>query len=632
MTIRPSVSGATSTPASSAPVSSTRGSSSTSLSVPVSVAPSSAASGISSSPVSSSAASGISSSPVSSSAASSTLPSNSTSTIDASEPTGSACPGNTADDRSQWCDFDISTDYYATVPDTNVTREYWFELVELNMAPDGFSRPVMTVNGSIPGPTVFADWGDEVIIHVTNNLAASKNGSSIHWHGLHQKGTLQADGVVSVTQCPSAPGTTYTYKWRATQYGSSWYHSHFALQAWEGVFGGIVIRGPTTANYDVDLGNLFLQDWSHQTVDELYMSAQLNGPTAMDNGLINGTNVFGADGDAAQTGKRFEVNFEPGKSHLLRLVNVAIDTHFKFMIDNHTMTVVAADFVPIEPYQTDILNIAMGQRYDVIVTANKDAIASDFWLRAVPQIACSDNDSVDNIKGIVHYGTSTGTPTTIGAEYTDACIDEVDSKLVPALAKPAGDQFWTTKEVVTVARNSENYFRWFLNGTSMLIKWENPTLMQVQNNATGSFSQESNMITLPNANEWIYLIVETAIPVPHPLHLHGHDFSILASGTGRYDPTTVTLNRANPPRRDVAILPGSGYVVLAWQTDNPGAWLMHCHIGWHTLEGFALQFLEREDDIKAQGLIDQTLLGDTCDAWSTYAATEGIVQIDDSGI
>jgi FtsP/CotA-like multicopper oxidase with cupredoxin domain len=55
-----------------------------------------------------------------------------------------------------------------------------------------------------------------------------------------------------------------TYTWRATQYGSSWYHSHFALQAWEGVFGGIIINGPATANYDEDLGVLMLNDWDHQ--------------------------------------------------------------------------------------------------------------------------------------------------------------------------------------------------------------------------------------------------------------------------------------------------------------------------------------------------------------------------------
>lgn len=128
---------------------------------------------------------------------------------------------------------------------------------------------------TIPGPTLFADWGDTVTVHVTNNLVDSKNGTSIHWHGIRQNYTNDQDGVVSITQCPTAPEDTVTYNWRATQYGSTWYHSHFALQAWQGVFGGVVINGPATANYDEDLGMLFLNDWDHQVSFWTLISALL---------------------------------------------------------------------------------------------------------------------------------------------------------------------------------------------------------------------------------------------------------------------------------------------------------------------------------------------------------------------
>jgi FtsP/CotA-like multicopper oxidase with cupredoxin domain len=148
-------------------------------------------------------------------------------------------------------------------PDTGVTREYWLELTDVTVAPDGVSRSAMAVNGSIPGPTLFADWGDTVIVHVINSLTTSQNGTSIHFHGIRQNYTNDQDGVSSITQCPTAPGESLTYTWRAVQYGSTWYHSHFALQAWEGIFGGIIINGPATANYDEDLGILFLNDWDH---------------------------------------------------------------------------------------------------------------------------------------------------------------------------------------------------------------------------------------------------------------------------------------------------------------------------------------------------------------------------------
>lgn len=67
-------------------------------------------------------------------------------------------------------------------------------------------------------------------------------------------------------------------------------------------------------------------------------------------------------------------------------------------------------------------------------------------------------------------------------------------------------------------------------------------------------------------------VIETAIPVPHPIHLHGHDFFILAAEESATFDSSVTLNLNNPPRRDVANLPASGYLVIAFKTDNPGVW------------------------------------------------------------
>jgi FtsP/CotA-like multicopper oxidase with cupredoxin domain len=74
----------------------------------------------------------------------------------------------------------------------------------------------MTFNGTIPGPAIIADWGDNLVIHVTNNL--EHNGTSIHWHGIRQLGSLEYDGVPGVTQCPIAPGDTLTYKFQASEY------------------------------------------------------------------------------------------------------------------------------------------------------------------------------------------------------------------------------------------------------------------------------------------------------------------------------------------------------------------------------------------------------------------------------
>ena len=60
----------------------------------------------------------------------------------------------------------------------------------------------------------------------------------------------------------------------------------------------------------------------------------------------------------------------------------------------------------------------------------------------------------------------------------------------------------------------------------------------------------------------------------------------------------------------------NGYTVIAWPADNPGTWLLHCHVGFHATEGMALQVLERNAEIPA--LVDQAVLQDTCDAWNAF--------------
>ena len=270
----------------------------------------------------------------------------------------------------------------------------------------------------------------------------------------------------------------------------------------------------------------------------------------------------------------------------------------------------------------------MGQRYDVIVKA--DQPVGDYWMRAIPQKACSANSNQLGIKGIVRYGSSFShshaEPTTTAYAYTDECADVPLASLVPVLSKNVGPADQQTSEAVSVAKNADNFFEWQLNGTSFLVDWNNPAVLNVYNNNTLAIKAQKNLIELPKRDEWFYLLItEPGLPVPHPIHLHGHDFYILGSGTGAYT-GLEPLQTINPPRRDVANLPGGGWLMLAWKADNPGNWLMHCHIGWHTLQGFALQFLELESEmLTTPGLLDQQL-PENCNAWNQYAASDHPVQ------
>ncbi|KAI6868754.1 Laccase-3, partial [Hortaea werneckii] len=197
---------------------------------------------------------------------------------------------NTAFTRQCWGNgFSIAADFDNKWPVTGKTRYYDLTFTNGTGSPDGGpSRPLFLINNQFPGPTIYADWGDTVQVTVHNKLEA--NGTGIHWHGIRQKNSNTEDGVPGITECPLAPGDTKVYTFVATQYGTSWYHSHWSSQYGDGILGAMVINGPATANYDFDLGPLMVMDWYYTPAATLaWRSAHIGGrPATADNALING--------------------------------------------------------------------------------------------------------------------------------------------------------------------------------------------------------------------------------------------------------------------------------------------------------------------------------------------------------
>ena len=153
---------------------------------------------------------------------------------------------STASDRGCWLQapgkprIGIETDYEnERLAPVGVTRKYFLNLTDAEISPDGtLMKAAKLFNGTYPGPWIQACWGDTLEITVLNSL--STNGTTIHWHGIRQLDTVAMDGVNGVTQCPIAPGSSFTYRFKALQYGSSWYHSHYALQYADGLVGPYV--------------------------------------------------------------------------------------------------------------------------------------------------------------------------------------------------------------------------------------------------------------------------------------------------------------------------------------------------------------------------------------------------------
>ena len=180
-----------------------------------------------------------------------------------------------------------------------------------------------------------------------------------------------------------------------------------------------------------------------------------------------------------------------------------------------------------------------------------------------------------------------------------------------------------------------NFSRWEMSRQPLYVNFGDPTILHVNQNK-GDWAP--NLVIIGEAQRgadpdhaWVYLLVSTQgfpfgninrnfVPASHPIHLHGHDFVILQQSTTPYWDNLgyVNLTLNNPPRRDVALLPGGGFLILAFKSNNPGAWLIHCHIAWHASSGLAAQLLERDGNITRT---PETLAeaNRTCNNWNKWS-------------
>jgi len=133
-----------------------------------------------------------------------------------------------------WGSFKTAStaDPYTDAPDTGVVRSYDFIFTRGTVAPDGYEKSTLLINGQFPGvsfwpcqvfinaerccqPTIEANWGDTIQVTVHNQITGPEEGTTVHWHGFRQLGTEWADGVPAISTCPIAPGASYTYVLRA---------------------------------------------------------------------------------------------------------------------------------------------------------------------------------------------------------------------------------------------------------------------------------------------------------------------------------------------------------------------------------------------------------------------------------
>lgn len=396
-----------------------------------------------------------------------------------------------------------NTDYYTSSPDTGIIRTYDFTVSRGTIAPDGYQRSVLLVNGAYPGPLIEANWGDTIQVTLHNNITGPEEGTSLHWHGFLQTATPWDDGVPGVTQCPIAPGKTYTYSFKAELYGSSWYHSHYSSQYSGGVTGPMVIYGPKNQAYDIDIGPVMLSDWYHKDYNALVEQtmAPNAAPVYSDNNLINGKMNFDCSSIASTDTTKCTNNaglakfkFTTGKVHRLRLINSGSEGVQRFSIDGHNLTVIANDFVPVKPYTTKVVTLGVGQRSDVLVTANAGTATSSFWMRS--NITSCSLSNQPNAVAIVYYDkadtTKAPTSAAINAPDPGTCANDALSLTVPTYSIAAPKPSYSHTYNITMFQNASGVTLWDFDGQTARVDYNDPTLLSA-NQGNFTFSDEANV-------------------------------------------------------------------------------------------------------------------------------------------
>lgn len=393
------------------------------------------------------------------------------------------------------------------------------------IAPDGYDRNVLLVNGAFPGPLIEANWGDTIQVTVHNNITGPEEGTALHWHGFLQKHTPWQDGVPAVTQCPIAPGKSFTYSFNAELYGTTWYHSHYSAQYAGGLLGPLIVHGPKAfeCNYDVDIGPVMLSDWYHDDYYQLVQKTMANngtGPFLSQSNLINGKMNFdcsqkeaGDDTPCVNNAGVSKFKFKRGKVHRLRLMNVGSEGSQKFAIDGHKMKVIANDFVSVWPYETDVVTLGVGQRTDVLVKA--DGEGDSFWMRSTIPKACGFAQNPHSQGAIFYNGADETKPpvTTASKKFDDDnCDNDSLDKTKPILPLPAFPPDLTVPIDVGLVKNDSGVFLWKMNGVDFRGNYNSPTLLLSSlNNHT--FDEKWNVKNTGNAKR-VRVILNNNTPAP----------------------------------------------------------------------------------------------------------------------
>jgi FtsP/CotA-like multicopper oxidase with cupredoxin domain len=410
---------------------------------------------------------------------------------------------------------------------------------------------VWTYGGTVPGPEIRVIQGARLRLHLLNQLTDE---TTVHWHGLRVPNAM--DGVPHLTQHPIKPGQRFTYEFSLPDAGTYWYHSHHrsAEQVDRGLHGAFIVQEPDPIRVDREL-TWVLDDW--RLTREGQISETFGQAHDMSHqGRIG--NVVTINGKAPQS-----LAVLRGERLRLRLINAANARIFGLKFDGHRPVVIALDGQPVAPHEPagGQIVLAPGMRADLVLDAmgepgKRYSVGDVFYPRAA-------YDLLD-----IAYA-----PSALREQPLATPIELAPNPLAqPDLAAAQ------THEIRFQGGMMGQLHSATLNGQTMNMMslmragkaWAVNGVVSAGHPMNAGHAAHSGL-TLRRGRSYIFAFANET-RWHHPIHLHGHSFKV--------------IRRNGQPTRhqewlDTVLMAPDERVHVAFVADNPGDWMMHCHILEH---------------------------------------------------
>ncbi|PWC26751.1 multicopper oxidase family protein [Teichococcus aestuarii] len=400
---------------------------------------------------------------------------------------------------------------------------------------------VWSYGGSVPGPVFRVRQGARFRATVENRLDEN---TTVHWHGIRLPNAM--DGVPGLTQPAIRPGESFAYEFTPPDAGTFWYHPHdnSLVQMGRGLAGALIVEEREPPRVDRELVWV-IQDWRLTRDAQVARGFGSRMEVAMAGRLGNTVTVNGRVPDA--------LSVRAGERVRLRIINAATARIVALRFEGHRPVVVAFDGQPCEPHEPVGGRLLLGpaMRADIIldmagVPGRRYAVIDDFYGRLAYELAALAYDG--------------------SAPLRDHPLN-APVRLPPnPLPKPdlaAAERHELVLQGGMMGGMGMMGMRgaaWAINGTSMTGKGDThmPPLLTLARGRTC-------VLSLRNETAWW-----------HPMHLHGHSFRVLTRNG-----TAV----AGAEWGDTVLVEPRQTVEVAFVADNPGNWMLHCHVMDHEVSG-----------------------------------------------